>query len=106
MNSSLLRSDPIAIRLIIGSSRSAVMPVHVLRGHRGVVDDHACGLGGRTPGRRADVVDRGRREPGQRGNVVEKSEQTGAHGSHGSRLPTATSLDHAPMSDSIQPRAK
>ena len=41
MNSSLLRREPIAIRLMIGSSRSAVMPVHVLRRHRGVVDDDA-----------------------------------------------------------------
>ena len=54
-------------------------PVHVLRSHRGVVDDDACRLGGRPPGRSADVVDRRRRQLRQRRDVVEKSEKTGAH---------------------------
>jgi hypothetical protein len=53
--------------------------VDVLGCHRGVVDDDACRLGGRSPGSGADVVDRCGRKPGKRGNVVEKSEQTSAH---------------------------
>jgi hypothetical protein len=53
--------------------------VDVLRRYRGVVDDDAGGLGGRAPGRSADVVDRCGREPGQRGNVVQQPEQTRAH---------------------------
>ena len=54
--------------------------VHVLRRHRGVVDDHAGGLRGRAPGGRADVVDRGRRESRQHRDVVQEREQAGAHG--------------------------
>ena len=53
--------------------------VHVLRRHRGVVDDDPGGLGGRAAGGGADVVDRRGREPGQSRNVVEKPEQTCAH---------------------------
>src|SRR5262245_25042829 len=53
--------------------------VHVLRRHRGVVDDDSGGLGGRASGGGADVVDRCGREPSQSGDVVEKPEQTSAH---------------------------
>ena len=53
--------------------------VHVLRRHRGVVDDDSGRLGGRASGGGADVVDRCGREPGQSGNVVEEPEQTSAH---------------------------
>ena len=60
--------------------------VHVLRRHRGVVDDDAGGLGGRAAGGGADVVDRRGRQPGQRRDVVEKTEQTCTH-----RVPVMTS---------------
>ena len=79
MNSSLLRSEPIAIFLMIGSSRSAADPCDVLRGDGGVVDDHAGGLGAGPAGGGADVVDRRGRELRQRGDVVEQGEQAAAH---------------------------
>ena len=86
MNSSLLRSEPIAIRLIIGSSRSAVMPWT----YCGVTAVSSMttpgGLGGRPAGGRADVVDRSGREPRQRRDVVEQPEQTCTH-----RVPVMTS---------------
>ena len=71
--------------------------VHVLRRHRGVVDDDARRLGGRAPGRSADVVDRGGRQPGQRGNVVEESEQTqrSSRPRHGNE-PTRPGSDRGP----------
>ena len=106
MNSSLLRSDPIAMRLIIGSSRSAVIPCTYCGVTAVSSIDDACGLGGGAPGGGADVVDRRGREAGQRGHVVEKSEQPGAHRVSVMlcRLPTVFTI--RPMSDSIQPRAK
>ena len=72
MNSSLLRSEPEAICLMIGSSRSAAHAVDVPRGDGGVVDDHARGLGAGPAGGRADVVHGGCRQPWQGGDVVER----------------------------------
>ncbi len=88
MISSLLRIEPIAILFTIGSSRSAARPWTILRGHRGVVDDHAGGLGGRLAGGGADVArhgGRGQLGDRQRTYVVEESKEAGAHVREGYR---------------------
>ena len=79
MNRILLRSDPRAIFLMIGSSRLRGDPGDVLRRDGGVVDHHAGGLGAGPPGGGADVVDRSGGEPGESGDVVEEGEQAAAH---------------------------
>ena len=78
MNNNLLRSEPNAIRLIIGSSRSG-RTLDVARGDRGVVDDHAGGLHARPPGAGGDVVDRRRGRPGEHGDVIQEGGESGAH---------------------------
>ena len=60
MISSLLRSEPLAIRQMIGSSRSGREAGDVARRDRGVVDDHARRLDAR-PGRRRRRHRRSRR---------------------------------------------
>ena len=89
MNSSLLRNDPIAIRLMIGSSRSA-HPVDVSRGHRRVVDDDSgrldAGPAGSGPMSSSDEADK----PDQGRDIVEKGKQT-AHRTAARSAPRARS---------------
>ena len=82
MNSSLLRSEPTAILLMIGSSRSAATPWTYcgVTAVSSTTTPAAFTLA--RPGGGTDVVDRGRRQPGQRGDVVEEGEQAAAHGGH------------------------
>ena len=79
MMSSLLRSEPSAMRLMIGSSRSGVEALHVARRHGGVVDDDAGGLGAGAARGGADVVDRGGRQLGERRDVVEQGDESTSH---------------------------
>ncbi len=79
MMSSLLRIEPMAIRLIIGSSRSAVTPWTYCGVTAVSSTTTPAAFAVALPRRPHHVVDRCRGEPGDRGDVVEEPEEARAH---------------------------